>query len=137
MHRTGDVGRQRLRRVPAPMRVVEEGARQRHHIGLAFGDDGFGLFGVRDHADRAHHDADLAAKPLGNRRVVTRAGRRSDLSRRTARRDVDVIEPHLRQASGPIGWRRDRPDYRGERPFAIEFDTCCPMGRCEAAQTVR
>jgi len=35
-----------------------------------------------------------------------------------------------------IGWRRDRPDYGGERPFAIEFDTC-PLGRCEVAQTVR
>jgi hypothetical protein len=43
----------------------------------------------------------------------------------------------LRQASGPFGYRRHRPDYRGERPFAIEFDTCCPMGRYEAAQTVR
>jgi hypothetical protein len=77
------------------MRVIKEGARQGHYVRLAFGDDSFGLLCGRDHADRAHHDAGFAAQPLGNRRVVTRAARRPDLSRRTARRDVDVIEPDL------------------------------------------
>ena len=38
------------------MRVVKEGARQGHHVRLAFGDDGFGLLCGRDHAD--------VAKPL-------------------------------------------------------------------------
>ena len=46
------------------MRVVREGARQGRHVRLAFGDDGFGLLCGRDHADRAHHDAGLAAQPL-------------------------------------------------------------------------
>jgi uncharacterized protein (TIGR00369 family) len=59
LHRTGDIGRQRLRRVPAPMRVVKESARQGHHVGLAFGDDGFGLLCCCDHADRAYYDAGL------------------------------------------------------------------------------
>ena len=37
----------------------------------------------------------VAAQPLKHRRVVTRAARRPDLSPRTARRDVDVIEPDV------------------------------------------
>src|ERR1051325_7446219 len=38
-----------LRRVPHPARVVEKGARHRHHVGLAFGDGRLGLVGVRTH----------------------------------------------------------------------------------------
>src|SRR5215469_1797531 len=39
----GDVGAEGISRPPTPMGVVEHGACERHHIGLALGDDRFGL----------------------------------------------------------------------------------------------
>src|SRR6516162_10073601 len=42
----GDLGAEDMGRAPAPMGVVEHGARERHHIGLALGDDRLGLQGV-------------------------------------------------------------------------------------------
>src|SRR5262244_3811801 len=50
-------------RPPAPMGVVEHGARERHHIGLALGDDRLGLLGRGDQADRARRNAGLAFDP--------------------------------------------------------------------------
>src|SRR6185503_1798711 len=56
LRRIVELDAEALRRVPHPARVVEEGARHRHHVGLALGDGRFGLFGIRDHPDRAYFD---------------------------------------------------------------------------------
>src|SRR5665213_1612260 len=48
-----DLGAERLCGMPAPMRIVEEGARQRHAVGFALRNDGLGLLGLDDHADDA------------------------------------------------------------------------------------
>src|SRR6185437_343214 len=56
--------------VPAPMRVIEEGARHRHHVGLTFGDDRFGLLRLENEADRAGWNAGFAPHFLGDGDVV-------------------------------------------------------------------
>ena len=80
LQRPRDLGAELERGVPAPVRIVEHGAGQRHHVGLAFGDDRFGLLRRGDQADRAGRDAGLALDLLGDRHVV--AGRRSDCASR-------------------------------------------------------
>src|SRR5271156_2911053 len=61
--------------MPGPMRVVEESARHRDHIRLAFGHDLFRLLGVDDHADGADRNATFAAHPFGERHVEARLAR--------------------------------------------------------------
>ena len=41
----------------------------RDHIRLALGDNGFGLFGVDDHADGANWQPGFPAHTLGNRNI--------------------------------------------------------------------
>ena len=45
------------------MRIVEERARHRDHIGFALGNDRLGLFGIDDHADDANRQAGFAPHP--------------------------------------------------------------------------
>src|SRR5215831_15472911 len=65
----GDLGAEDMRRAPTPMGVVEHGTRERHHIGLALGDDRLGLLGRSDQPDRARGDAGLAFDLLGEMHV--------------------------------------------------------------------
>ena len=51
--------------MPAPMGVVEHGTGKRDHVGFAFCDNGFGLFGRGDQSDGARSDADLTFHLLG------------------------------------------------------------------------
>src|SRR5262245_19828161 len=61
----GDLGAEDASRPPTPMGVVEHGARERHHIGLALGDDRLGLLGRGDQPDRARRNAGLAFDLFG------------------------------------------------------------------------
>ena len=51
--------------MPAPARIVEHGAGEPNHIGLAYFDHGLGLLRLGDEADRAGGDAGLAPYALG------------------------------------------------------------------------
>src|SRR5437868_4087755 len=51
--------------VPDPARVVEKGARKRHHVRLTAGDHLFGVVDVGDHADRAYLDVGRALHFFG------------------------------------------------------------------------
>src|SRR6266478_6754486 len=56
--------------VPAPARVVEHGARQRDHVGLARYDDVFRLFRLGDQADRDGVDAGRLPDGLRERHLI-------------------------------------------------------------------
>ena len=67
--------------MPAPMRIVEHGARERDHVGLAFRDDRFGSPWGGDETHGAGGDAGLAPDFFGKRNIMlaTKAGRASAL----------------------------------------------------------
>ncbi len=58
------------RSTPGPARVVQECAGQRHHVGLAIGDDLLGLGRVGDQADRHDRDAHLGLHGSCERHLV-------------------------------------------------------------------
>src|SRR5581483_2742407 len=66
LHRAPDLGAERLGGVPAPVRIVEEAARQRHHVGLPFRHDVLGLLRRQDEADGAGRNADLLLDARGD-----------------------------------------------------------------------
>src|SRR6185437_4355877 len=92
LHRTLDLGAERLGRVPAPMRVVEKGARQRHHVGLALRHDVLGLLRCQDEADRAGRNGGLLFHPRCNRDIVAGLGRVAGVGADAARRNADEID---------------------------------------------
>ena len=61
--------------MPSPMRIIHHAARDRDQIGLAGGDDFFGLMGVRDHANRHSGHAGFPLHPFGEGNLVALAGR--------------------------------------------------------------
>src|ERR1019366_2989707 len=79
LHRPRHLGAERLGRVPAPMRIVEETARHRHHIGLALRHDRLGMFGLDDKADGTGSNAGFLLDPRGDRHVVARLTRGADV----------------------------------------------------------
>ena len=91
---------QDLRGVPAPMRIVEHGARQRHHVRLAAGHDFFGLFRRQNEADRAHGNPRFPPYPFGKRRIVAQRDWIACFRGDAARRHIDVIKPGLLQCLG-------------------------------------
>src|SRR5262249_26901218 len=91
-----------LRGMPGPVRIVEKGARQRDHIGLAFGNDRFRLFGIDDHADDANRQAGLATYVLGDRNVESRLILPAALRRNIARGNIDVIDPYFFERLGHL-----------------------------------
>src|SRR6266702_2987984 len=86
--------------MPTPVRIVEEGPADRHHVGLAFGDDRLGLPGPGDEADRARRDADVALHPLGELRVVAGDRGRPRIAADAARGDAEIIEAGVLERGG-------------------------------------
>ena len=64
-----NLGAQHIGCPPAPVGVVQHGASERDHIGLAFGDDRLGLLGRGDQPDRTRRDAGLALHLFGELHV--------------------------------------------------------------------
>src|SRR5476651_2850326 len=85
------LGTKRLRCVPTPARVIEHGARKRHHVGLTLRYNGFGLRRRDNQPDRAGGNAGLALHPRCDRRVVAGLGRIARGGGDTARRHIDEI----------------------------------------------
>ena len=75
------------------MRIVEEAARHRHHIGLALRDDRLGVFGLDDQADGARGNAGFLLHARGDRHVVAGLARVADIGGDAAGRDADEVEP--------------------------------------------
>ena len=104
----GDLGAERLppRASPSADRRACRAA-ERHHVGLALGDDRLGLLRRGDQADHAGRDAGLALDPLGDRHVVARRRRLAGVGGDAARRDVDEVEAgglqRLRIGHGVVG----------------------------------
>src|SRR5690348_7516682 len=61
LHGWADLRTQDLRRPARKIGIAQAFAGHQHHVGLAVGDDGCGLFGGGDQAHRAGGDAGLAA----------------------------------------------------------------------------
>ena len=80
--------------MPGPMRIVEERASQRDHVGAAFGYDGLRLLGAYDQTDDARGHAGFAANLLGKRYIIAGTSWHVRLTVRahTAGRDIDVIQ---------------------------------------------
>ncbi len=82
------------------MGIVEEGTRQRDHVGLAFGDDRFGLARRGDQPDRARGDAGLALDLLREGAVGVRDHGRAGLGGDAAGGRADEVEPGRFQGLG-------------------------------------
>src|SRR5215472_8225358 len=92
-----DVRTQNARGLPTPVRVVEDCAGERHHVGLALGNDSLGLLGADDQSDRARCDAGFAPYPFGQRNIVARRRRVSGVRSNSSRGHADVVEPDALQ----------------------------------------
>jgi hypothetical protein len=89
------------------MRVVKEGARQGHHVRLAFGDDGLGLLCGRDQSARCNPGCSASGSQPSHRHRIVR--------RETAVRPV---------ATGNAGTERDAARHHGaNRAHYIERKT--------------
>ena len=67
-----DLCAQARRSVPGPARVIKHRARQRNEVGAAVGNDGLGLLGFGDQANRDHRHVDMAADVFGQAHLVAR-----------------------------------------------------------------
>ena len=88
------------------MRIVEESARQRHHVSLAAGHDHLRLLRACNHSNDTRRDPGFAANLLGKRNVVPGIPRHTGLPLGTdaAGGDVDIVEAGFFQRLG----ERDR-----------------------------
>src|SRR5438874_13557599 len=84
--RAGYIGAERIGRMPAPARVIEERASERDTIGPPFGDNRLGLMRVGDHADRLDGDLAVAFDGLGKRHLISWSDGRLRLRRNPAAR---------------------------------------------------
>ena len=82
------------------MGIVEHGARKRDHIGLAVGDDRFGLLGGGDQPDRPGGDAGLTLHLLGELDIGVGDQGGSGFGADAAGGDAHEIEPDLLQRPG-------------------------------------
>ena len=77
--------------VPGPMRAVHQPPRDRHHVGLAVGEDGLGLARLGDLADRHGGDAGAPPHRFSQRHLVAGLGVDLLLERHAAAGGADVI----------------------------------------------
>src|SRR5215471_14871752 len=98
--RRGDVTSKFSGGVPAPARVVKHAARQRDHVGLARGNDFFGMAGLCDQADRGGADAGRLPDRLRERHLVARRERYFLRRRHAAGGAIDPIDGALLQFPG-------------------------------------
>src|SRR5262249_7876564 len=98
-----DLGAEDMSRPPTPMGVVEHGARERHHIGLALGDDRLGLLGRGDQTDRARRNAGLAFDLFGELHIGIGDQGGPRVGADAARGNADEIEPRRLQRLGKTG----------------------------------
>ncbi len=145
LRRARHVGAERLGGVPAPMRVVEEGARDRHLVGLALGDDRLGLRRRQDQPDRTRDDARLLLHPRRDRHVVAGLGRIARVGGDAAGGDADEIDalPLQRLGDGDrvVGREAVRPpvaagDARAERQLLRHHRAHRARDRQRKAQAV-
>ena len=114
--------------MPGPARVIEHRPSQRNRVGLAGGDDGLGLLGLGDQADRNRRQSDLVFDPVRKRHLVARAELDGLLRRHPAAGHMDCRAAarlqRVRQGQGafdvpaaghPIGGRDARPHRQARR----------------------
>jgi hypothetical protein len=76
LRRAGKAGAEGIGGVPGVQRgAVEKCAGERDVIGPPFGDDGFGLLRIGNHADRLERDLAAASDGLHKRHLITGPGR--------------------------------------------------------------
>src|SRR5215217_8784197 len=92
LRRACDLAAELERGMPAPMRIVENRARERDLIGLALGEQRLGLFRRDDEPDHARRDGGFAAYLLGERRIVAGRGRIARVRGDSAGRDAHEVE---------------------------------------------
>ncbi len=95
--------------MPAPARVVQHGARQRDHVGLAGGDDVLGLLCFRDQADRDGGDAGGFLDRLRERHLVAGTERNFLQRRYAAGRGIDPVDAALFQLVSEFDGLREVP----------------------------
>ena len=95
LRRMCDLSAQRKRGVPSPVRIVQECARERHHVGRTFGNNGLRLFGTGDQTHDPRGKASLEPYPAGQRDIIAGLGRDARLALRAdaAGGNIDVIKP--------------------------------------------